>query len=251
MNKVFAIIGILSGIGFGVLGVMFGEFLPQAKIPFIIFGAILTLGGVAILFWNKIAGEPEKLPEEEITITAAKDSPTGQATVRIPLDGLEKPVQGKRCYVEATAEGMQILDSENALLTQISAGEAITRIHFPSFWGKPTLLVDWESEDPLVFEPKKEAIAQLRDLIEISLKMHPEAAREAIKKKALFYLGLGGLSLALGIGITLFSFNMAGPNGRYFVMTGFLGFGIFSILRGILWYTKLSKVTAAQKSVEE
>ncbi len=121
MNKVFAIIGILSGIGFGVLGVMFGEFLPQAKIPFIIFGAILTLGGVAILFWSKIAGEPEKLPEEEITITAAKDSPTGQATVRIPLDGLEKPVQGKRCYVEATADLGRVGDYANS---------------FPQFLGK-------------------------------------------------------------------------------------------------------------------
>jgi hypothetical protein len=33
--------------------------------------------------------------------------------------------------------------------------------------------------------------------------MHPEAAREAIKKKARFYLGLGGLSLALVITHTL------------------------------------------------
>ncbi len=94
MNKVIGIVCLLCGLGFGVLALKFGDLVPQSKIPFIGFAVVLVLGGLAILFWEKIAGKPAQLPEEKITVVEAKDSPTGKSTIRIPLDGIEVPIKG-------------------------------------------------------------------------------------------------------------------------------------------------------------
>jgi len=239
MKTTIAIISILAGIGFGVLGINYGEFLPQAKIPLIVVGILGCLGGIAMLFWPR----PAPLPEEEITTIEAKDSATGKSTVRIPLNGIETPIKGERCYLEAMDEGMHLLDSSGAVLTVIPAGEIVTRIHLPNFWGTSSLMIEWENkEEPFHFEAKKDVVQQVRDLIAVSLKLHPEAAIGAMRKKSVYSLAIGGICLTLGVVITIMSFANAGNNGRYFIMTGLLGFGTISLCRGLYWLIKASNL---------
>ncbi len=242
MGKVLGVIGILSGVGFGFIAVSYGDALPQAKIPFLIFALVLIVGGVALMMpWHKILGTGEKAPEEEIEVINAKDSPSGQSIVRIPLDGVDTPVKNKGCYLVATLDGMELLDTEGGVLTTIPIDEAITRIHFPSFWTTSYLKIEWEDKDlPYFFHPKKDAVYRIRRLLERSLKTHPEQVIATMRRKGIVGLLVGAGCLVLGIGITFVSFAAAAPNGRFFIMTGLIVFGLFSIGRGIYWMLQVS-----------
>ncbi|OWK37832.1 hypothetical protein FRUB_06952 [Fimbriiglobus ruber] len=196
-----------------------------------------------MLFWTQLMARPAPLPEEEITIVEAKDSVTGKSTVRIPLNGIETPIKGQRCYLEATDEGMRLLDSGGEILTAIPAGEIVTRIHLPSFWGTSSLMIEWENkEEPFHFETKKDVVQQVRDLVAVSLKLHPEAAIEAMRKRGFYSLAIGGVCLALGVVVTFTSFAAAGANGRFYIMTGLLGFGTASLCRGLYWLVKAANL---------
>jgi hypothetical protein len=246
MNKFLGIVGILSGVGFGFLAVQYGEFLPQAKIPFLGFAVLLTVGGIALLLpWGRLMGAREPLPDEAIEVIKATDSPTGQSIVRIPLDGAEKPVKAQRCYLDASPDSMTLTDSEGNELITIPIGEAILRIHFPSFWSTSFLKIESHDKDmPFFFHPKKEAVERIRHLINRSLRSHPEQVIAAMRSKAWRDIGIGGGCLALGIGLTFASLAWAPENGRFYVMTGLIGFGTLALCRGAYWMLKAMRHTS-------
>jgi hypothetical protein len=51
--------------------------------------------------------------------------------------------------------------------------------------------------------------------------------------------------LMAGAGLTVYSYAQAAANpggGRYFVMTGLVGVGLFSSIRGVAWYARAGKL---------
>jgi hypothetical protein len=108
-------------------------------------------------------------------------------------------------------------------------------------------MIEWENKDePFHFEAKKDVVQQVRDLIAVSLKLRPEAAIEAMKKKGFYSLAIGGACLTLGVVVTVTSFVRAGDNDRYYIMTGLLGFGTASTFRGIYWLVKAAKLNSSR-----
>jgi hypothetical protein len=243
MNKFLGIVGILAGVGFGVLAVEYGDFLPQAKIPFLIFAVVMVAGGIALFVpWGRLMGAPETLPDEAVEEVQAKNSPTGRSIVRIPLDGAESPVKNQRCYLEASPDSMTLTNSDGDEFITFPIEEAITRIHFPSFWSTSFLKIDSEAKDlPYFFHPKKEAVERVRQLIDRSLLTHPEKVIATMRRKGWVNLLVGAGCLLLGIALTLASLAWAPANGRFYIMTGLIGVGTLAVGRGVYWILKASR----------
>ena len=244
MNKFLGIVGILSGVGFGYLAIAYGDLLPQAKIPFLGFAAVLVLGGIALFVpWSRLTGARQALPDEAVEVVKAQDSPTGQSIVRIPLDGAETPVKNQRCYLDASPDSMTLTDSDGNELLTYPIEEAITRIHFPSFWSTSFLKIDSDHKDqPFFFHPKKEAVERVRQLLDRSLVTHPEKVLATMRSKGLISLMVGAGCLVLGVGLTVVSFAWAPENGRFYIMTGLIIFGTFALGRGAYWILKAARL---------
>ena len=115
--------------------------------------------------WSCLRGHGEELVDEPVEVVKAEDSPTGKSIVRIPLDGVEKPVKNQRCYLEASDGVVTLLDSNGGIPTVIPKGEAITRIRFPAFWSTSYLMIEWENKNtPFLFNAKKGIVRLLRHL---------------------------------------------------------------------------------------
>ena len=243
MNKVLGVVGILSGVGFGILAVQYGDLLPQAKIPFLVFAVVMVGGGIALFLpWSRLLGGRETLPDEAVEEVQAENSPTGKSIVRIPLDGVDSPVKNQRCYLEASSDSMTLTDADGNDLLTFPIEEAITRFHFPSFWSSSFLKIDSEDKDlPYFFHPKKEAVERVRQLIDRSLQTHPEKVIATMRSKGLINLIVGAACLVLGIGITFASLAWAPPNGRFYIMTGLIGVGTLAIGRGAYWILRASR----------
>lgn len=253
MKFVLAGVVFLFGIGFIYMSINYGQHLPKAKLPFLVIGILLIAAGIGIpIPWARLFGKDKALPEEEIEVIAAEESASGKSTVRIPLTGVETPVKGKRCYLEATEDGIDLLDEAGELLTHIPSSEAETRIHFPSFWATKYLRIDWEKKyEPFYFEPRSDVIQQIRDLLQVALELHPEEVLASMRAKGWTSLLAGGVALIAGIAITMATLSMAKPGGTYYVMTGLLGIGLAGICRGTYWLIRAAKLSSQLQKQEK
>jgi hypothetical protein len=164
----------------------------------------------------------------------------------IPLTNAKKPHEGQIWLLLRTADGFELRDDANELVTAIPTAEAGYRFRFPSFWASVTYLeVQTPKGDAFYFKPDKATVAAVKEQVDEALGLDPAGAANALRRKAWPALGGGLLALVGGLGATAYTYLQAAAQqggGRYFVMTGLIGVGLFSTCRGLMWYAKAGRL---------
>ncbi len=155
----------------------------------------------------------------------------------IKLVSVRKPA-GAIWHLDRDEDGLVLCDENDNVVLSMTAAEAITRIHMPSFWASRYIVIDPDRGEILTFEPKPKSVSQLRELLEECRDEDPGATAAVIRHKATRDLLIGGGALLLGVVVTAVSFATAAPGGTFLVMTGLLGVGVFKIIRGIYGMAK-------------
>jgi len=170
----------------------------------------------------------------------------------VRLTCANKPYTGEKWLLKRTRKGLVLLDEDENVMSSIPAGEAGLRISFPSFWAsRVNLVVTIRSGEEFQFEPRKKEIGQVRTLVEDCSEADPEATAAAYRSKATRDLLIGTGSFVLGVIVTCGSFFLAAPNGKFVVMGGLLGVGLFEIVRGIYFAIKASEHSRLAEADQE
>jgi hypothetical protein len=169
----------------------------------------------------------------------------------IPLTNAKKPHEGQIWQLRRTTAGFDLCDDAGEVVTAIPAAEAGYRFRFPSFWASvASLEILPPAGGTFYFKPEKATVAAVREQVDEALGVDPAAAAQALKHKALPALGGGLLAMAAGGGLTAYAYVQAAAQqggGRYFVMTGLIGVGLFSTCRGLMWYAKAARLDRAAR----
>ncbi|HEX4590013.1 MAG TPA: hypothetical protein VH120_08800 [Gemmataceae bacterium] len=169
----------------------------------------------------------------------------------IPLTYAQKPFAGQVWELHRTGDGFELRDAGGELVTTVPAAEAGYRFRFPSFWASVTYLEILTPKDGAhYFKPDKVTVAAVKEQVDEVLGIDPGAAAKALRRKAAPALGGGLLAIAAGLALTAFTYLQAATQpggGRYFVMTGLIGVGLFSTCRGLMWYARAGKLDRAAR----
>jgi hypothetical protein len=169
----------------------------------------------------------------------------------ILLTHAKKPYEGQVWQLQRTADGFDLLDADGESITTVSAAEASYRFRFPSFWASVTFLeVQTPDGDTFYFKPEKATVAAVREQVDEAVGADPAGAAKALRRKAGPALGGGLLALGAGVALTAFTYMQAAAQpggGRYFVMTGLIGVGLFATCRGVMWYVKAGHLDRAAR----
>jgi hypothetical protein len=156
----------------------------------------------------------------------------------IPLTHAQKPLKDEVWQLHPTADGFELREGNGELISSIPASEAAYRFRFPSFWASVRFLeVQMPEGGTHYFEPAKETVAAVKEAVDQAAGVDPSAAATALRRKAGPALAAGLLALAAGVGLTVYTYMQAAGKpggGRYFVMTGLIGGGLFSACRGLM-----------------
>jgi hypothetical protein len=164
----------------------------------------------------------------------------------IPVTNAKKPHEGQIWQLQRTAAGFDLCDDAGEIVTAIPAAEAGYRFRFPSFWASVTFLeVQTPEGGTFYFKPEKATVAAVREQVEEALGVDPAGAAQALRRKALPALGGGLLAMVVGGGLTAYTYMQAAAQqggGRYFVMTGLIGVGLFATCRELMWYARAARL---------
>jgi hypothetical protein len=156
------------------------------------------------------------------------------------------PFVGEEWRLKRTRRGLVLLDEEDEVFTKIPAGEASTRIQFPSFFASRSHLVIVADHGLLMwFEPRPRAIERVNAMIEDCIGMDPSGTAASFRSKAIRDLLIGTGSFLVGVMLTCAGFFFAAPDGKFLVMTGFIVVGLVEIVRGIYFAIKAIQVGGA------
>jgi hypothetical protein len=165
----------------------------------------------------------------------------------ISLTCAQKPNAGQVWQLQPTKDGFELRDAGGELVTTIPAAETGYRFRFPSFWASVRYLEILMPEGGAhYFEPNKATVAAVKEQVDEALGLDPAGAAAALRRKALPALGIGVLALVAGLGTTAYSYMNAAAReggGNYYVLTGLIGVGVFSLCRGLMWYARAARLS--------
>lgn len=163
-----------------------------------------------------------------------------------------KPYAGEEWILKRVRRGLLLLDVEDEKVTLIPNGDAGLRIQFPSFWASQSALVIETGKGKLfAFEPKAKTLEKVKALIQDCTGSDPGAAASAYRSMATRDLLIGSASFLFGVGVTCAGFFLANPDGRFYVLTGFIVVGLIEIVRGIYYAIKAAQVGEAETMEED
>ncbi len=158
---------------------------------------------------------------------------------KVRLIRAEKPRKGTEWLLVTTRRGLQLRNEEDVAVLNVPAAEAGLRIKFPSFWASVRYLTILDEDGTMfLFEPDKKTVARVQELVAECLGDAGQDAVAALRRHANRSLLIGAGLFVAGVVLTIVSMMTAKPEGEYFIMTGLLGVGLISVVRGIYLHVK-------------